>query len=290
LGYYHSLIWGLGYRNTKNVIVGNFYANFDPPVRSFGMISYFVQDEITLREDLLRLILGSKFEHNGFSGFECQPTARLLFTPNNRQTAWASISRAVRIPSRVDQDMRMLSGPIWTTPGPVPPPMAGFLRLQGNPEFRSEELLSFEIGYREQTTDVFWWDVAAFYNDYDHLLARVAGAPEAPPPGFNVFYPLVNFNAMRGETYGFELAATYEVNPCWRLRGGYSLLKMALHASAEASSTAEDDEGESPRNQAFLQSGWDFGQGLEVDMIWRYVDSLPTRQIPSYLVMDVRLA
>ena len=47
----------------------------------------------------LRFTLGSKFEHNDFTGFEYQPTARLLFTPTNKQSVWAAVSRAVHTPA-----------------------------------------------------------------------------------------------------------------------------------------------------------------------------------------------
>ncbi len=286
--HHHSLIWGFGYRNTRNVSGGSFLISINPPIRSFGTISYFVQDQIELREDLLYLTLGSKFEHNDFSGFEFQPTARLLWTPTQRQTAWASVSRAVRTPSRADQDFRVVSAPVDVS---FAPPGVTFMRIEGSSAVRSEELLAFEIGYRAQPTDRFWWDVAVFYNDYENLTARVPATPFPPPAAFPpVYWSLVYDNAMRGETYGWELAAAYQVNPCWNVQIGYSFLDMQLHARPDTTSTAESAEGESPQNQVYLQSGWEFGHGVELDLIWRHVDTLPGLGIPSYIAMDVRLA
>lgn len=285
----HSLIWGFGYRTTRNTDDGYFVMSFDPPVRSFGRISYFVQDEIAIRPDLLYLTLGSKFEHNDFSGFEYQPTARLLWLPSQRRAAWASISRAVRTPSRVDQDGRIVSAPVAVSFAP-PPPAVTFMRLDGSRAVESEQLLAFEIGARAQPTDDFWWDVAVFYNRYDDLVTREFATPFPPPPANPpAFWPLVATNAMRGETYGFEWTAGCQLTPCWRLQGGYSFLKMQLHAAPNAVASAEDAEGESPQNQARLQSSWDLGRGAKLDLIGRYVDHLPALGIPSYVTMDARL-
>jgi len=277
LGHCHSVIWGFGYRNTQNVTDGHFTISFDPPIRSFGISSYFIQDQITLSPDLLYLTLGSKFEHNDFSGFEFQPTARLLWTPSERQTAWASVSRAVRTPSRVDQDV--------TVNAPMGESIPMFIQTLGNPAVESEQLIAYEIGYRAQPSDAFWWDLAVFYNDYEDLVTAVPGILFVDPLTGIPYYRNTYANAMRGDTYGFELGGTYQVNPCWKLSSGYSFLVIDLQGVGSA-----NVEGESPRNQVYLQSGWDLGRSWELDMIWRYVDNLPALGVPNYLVMDVRLA
>ena len=40
-------------------------------------------------------------------------------------------------------------------------------------------------------------------------------------------------NVARGDTYGFELAATYKVTPAWQLRAAYSFLIMDLQPLSE---------------------------------------------------------
>ena len=277
IGHRHSLIWGFGYRNTQNLVDGHYTMSFVPPTRSFDIISYFVQDQITLSPDLLYLTLGSKFEHNDFSGFEFQPTVRLLWTPDERRTAWASISRAVRTPSRIDQDVR-INGPV----GEFTPL---FIQTLGSRAVESEQLLAYEIGYREQPSDAFWWDLGVFFNRYEDLVSAAPGRPFVDPLTGITYLRNTYTNAMRGDTYGFELAGTYQANPCWKLSTGYSFLVMDLQGAG-----AGNVEGESPRNQVYLQSGWDLGRSWELDMTWRYVDSLDAMGIPDYLVMDVRLA
>ena len=274
---HHSLIWGFGYRNTRSVTDGHYTMSFEPPVRSFGIISYFVQDQITLSPDTLFLTLGSKFEHNDFSGFEFQPTARLLWTPSERQTGWVSISRAVRTPSCVDQNARIR--------GSIGAFIPMLTQISGDPSIDSEQLLAYEIGWRAQPSDAFWWDLAVFYNKYEDLVSPVSGIPYVDPLTGIAYLPATYQNAVDGDTYGFELASTYQISPCWRVGGGYSFLGMNLRGSG-----ADDLEGESPRNQFYLQSGWDLGNHWELDATWRYVDSLASLAIPAYSVMDVRLA
>ncbi|NQT17642.1 MAG: TonB-dependent receptor, partial [Planctomycetes bacterium] len=277
LGRCHSLIWGFGYRNTRGLIDGHFTMSFDPPVRSFDILSCFVQDQITLSPDSLYLTVGSKFSHNDFSGFEFQPTARLLWTVSERRAAWASVSRAVRTPSMVDQNVR-INGSLGEFV-----PM--FVQILGNRAVESEQLIAYEIGYRAQPTDAFWWDLAVFYNDYEDLVTAMPGMPFVDPLTGITYLPTAYANAMRGDTYGFELAGTYQVNPCWKLGTGYSFLVMDLQGVG-----SESVEGESPRNQVYLQSGWDLGRSWELNTTWRYVDSLSSLNVPAYLVMDVRLA
>ena len=62
-------------------------------------------DELGGYENDLRLTLGSKFEHNDFSGFEIQPNARIAWSPDEAHTIWGAISRAARTPARGEQDV-----------------------------------------------------------------------------------------------------------------------------------------------------------------------------------------
>ncbi|MEW6159067.1 MAG: TonB-dependent receptor, partial [Verrucomicrobiota bacterium] len=133
-----EFIWGLGYRLTTDELgegrdrTGAI--QFIPSHRQDQLFSAFLQDEIAIIEDRLRLTLGSKFEHNDYTGLEIQPNARLLWTPHRNHSVWGAVSRAVRSPARFEHDVRA-----WF----IPPPSM----LVGNPEFESESLLAYELGY-----------------------------------------------------------------------------------------------------------------------------------------------
>ncbi len=283
LGNYQELIWGLGYRFTADSTHDGLTAlSFRPQERAANLYSCFLQDQIALSEDVWYLTLGSKFELNDYTGFEYQPTVRLLWTPSSRYSLWTAVSRAVRIPARYEDDGRLLLPPISIFPRPV------FPLLLGNRSVESEQMLAYEAGIRGQPTDRLSWDFAMFYNDYEDLITLVQGPP-MPGPGGVVFLPRPFQNAMRGETYGFELAANYKVRPGWRLQAAYTMLRLDLHAAAGSVADAEVAEGQSPRNQVYLQSSWDLGCHWELDLIGRYADHLPAFGVSSYIVGDARL-
>ena len=270
---------GAGYRITGDSITNSSTIAFIPPERSVNLFSYFIQDEITLVDDLLFLTGGSKFQHNDFTGFEMQPTLRLLWTPTERHSIWGAVSHAVRTPSRADDDVRVTLLP--QNQPPLPPPV--FQVVGGNRSFESEELTAFEFGYREQPTQQFSWDLAVFLHEYRNLTGVTPGVPFGPgfPAMGPTFLPLTIANNGNGFTYGFEVASTYEVSEFWRVSGAYSFLRMDIDGG--------DSTGTSPRNQAYIVNSWDITDDVQLDVIGRYVDNLPGASVPSYLTADVRL-
>lgn len=286
------MIWGLGYRRVEDRLAGSFSITFDPDRRTTNLFSAFIQDEIDLIDDRLRLTLGSKFEHNDFTGFEVQPDARLLWIPHPQHTLWAAISRAVRTPSRADHDVRLNSttlGPGALFPG-SPPALASTI---GNRRFRSEDLIAFELGYRVQPTDRLFLDIAAFYNIYHRLRTLELGPSvfNPQPAGAPLVLPSLVDNKMRGEVYGLELAADWRPRDWLRLQGAYSLLEMRLHLDEDSTDAlSQGAQGQSPQHQFSLRSSINLPKGLELDLWLRYVSRLPDLNIGSYLTLDARLA
>ncbi len=273
----HNVVCGTEYRRIDDHFFGDFGLSLDPVRRSTNLFTYFVQDEMTLVEDEWYFIAGSKFEHNDFTGFEFQPSVRLLYTPSERKSIWAAVSRAVRTPNRIDQDFTFHQ---FAGPGPT------FTQIVGNRHLQSEDLLAYEFGYRTQTTDQFSWDLALFYNDYsDQSGVQSLGPPFFDPSIPGVIVPLTLDNVATADTWGGELTSTYQVREDWQLTGSYSLLYMDVHAAA-----TDKTQGSSPINQVYLRSSWDFQRDWQLDMIGRYVDNLPALDVPSYTTMDVRLA
>jgi iron complex outermembrane receptor protein len=100
----HTLVGGVGYRANKDSHPVKWVASYDPQSRTTQRVSAFVQDEVTLMPGKLLLALGSKFEKNTFTGLEVQPSVSLLWNRSDTDTAWISIARAARTPSRVDHE------------------------------------------------------------------------------------------------------------------------------------------------------------------------------------------
>ncbi len=272
-----ELTWGLGYRHVADELNGTSTLGFTPGKRDTGLYSLFAQYESRLRDDL-RLTLGSKFEHNDFSGFEYQPSARLLWQATQTDTFWGAVSRAVKTPSRVLHDGKLN----YLVLG------ANVFSIQGNPNLQSETLLAWELGYRGQFGPNFNLDATAFYNEYDKLLSRESVTPFATTYG----------NLLEGRTYGLELAASWQVTPTWRLQGNYSRLEMDLATKAGGSDSAaiNDIQGSTPRAMAQLHSRHDLGDQVELDAALYYMGALPnlpTRQVSTsvgaYTRLDLRL-
>src|SRR6266404_3449782 len=281
-----DFLWGLGARlSSGNVIKVTPTIVFAPGHRTDKLYSGFVQDEIPIVGEKLSITVGSKFLHNIYTGFEIQPSARLLWTPTARQTIWAGFTRAVRTPSRVEED-DLLSGLVASSP-------LTFLRVIGDGKFTSEHLLSYEAGYRTLLSPTFHFDVAMFYNNYDHLLSLEPGAPfsETSPSPTHLVVPFSLRNGLMGTTYGIEIAPDWKPADWWRLQGSYSFLHMDISKSAGSldSSTPISTEGSSPQHQVVLQSFLELTKKLEFGQTYRYVSALPAQVIRSYSTADVRL-
>ncbi|MGZ9159100.1 MAG: TonB-dependent receptor plug domain-containing protein, partial [Nitrospira sp.] len=197
----HDVVWGAGYRRVSDSTdsTNSTPMRYNPAKRTVQLFSAFAQDEVILVKDRLRLTLGAKLEHNDFSGFELQPSILVLWTPQNHQTFWGSVSRAVRAASRSDEDLRVN---IAAFPGPLGMPVV--LAIFGNPDLKSERVTAYELGYRAQAGKRFSLDAATFYNVYDRLTRTEAGTPfqETDPLPAHLVSPLIFKNLMRGETYG----------------------------------------------------------------------------------------
>lgn len=290
--------YGLGYRYLDQTVGTSLSDNgllLDWQRHHFGLslFSAFLQDEVVVVPETLSVLIGSKFEHNDFTGFEVQPTGRLTWTPTKQQTLWAAVSRAVRTPSVFEESFLNRSG---SPPVQLPSGTLLFPTATGNPDLNSEVLTAYELGWRSKITNTFAMDLALFYNDYHRL---IVAHPQAVQPGFapgTATLPLLLENNMTGKSYGAELSADWRPTPWWRLYAAYWFLKINLQAGsnlpAAARTASEAAEGRSPQQQVFLQSSFDLPQNVELDLIGRYVDELPgfVQTIPAYGEMDVRLA
>lgn len=277
-----ELLWGFGYRLTTDElsdgVAGQNSLRFTDPERNDQLFSAFAQDVITVHPDDLKFTLGAKLEHNSYTGFEIQPNARLVWEPNADNTVWAAVSRAVRTPARFEHTLDA-----YFSQGAF---AGGIL---GDPMYDSEELIAYELGYRVKVSSRVSLDLALFYNDYNDLrVFDFVGIRPVPPPRFGIpiFSPS---NAMTGETYGGELAVNWRVCRNWRLFASYTALDMQLHGKTAAGIFPEAAEGESPHHQLQLRSYYDLPFNLQLDGSVSYVDALPTRGVPNYTRVDLRL-
>lgn len=288
LGSRQAVVWGLGYRHTTDEIGARFGLAFNPASADEDLLNAFVQDQIQLVQNHLSLILGSKFEHNDFSGNDAQPNARLLWTPQPRQALWLAVSRAVRVPNRAEDAVVFSRQAV-----PLGGGENGILTVFGNHDFESENLLAYEAGYRVQPAAKVSFDFAGYYNRYTHLADLVLASPflQPNPPPAHVILPAVFSNGLQGDSHGAEIAANWNVTDKWRLSSGYTWLVESLWLAPGAPPPAQNDTsvGDIPRNQFQIRSYLDLPGNLEFDSSLEYVGRLPAEAVPSYERFDARL-
>jgi iron complex outermembrane receptor protein len=278
LGEIHDVTWGLGAEYSKDRTGGAPLAIiFDPQNRSINTFSAFVQDQIRLG-DKGELTLGSKFEHNDFTGFEVQPGLRLGWKLQERLFTWGSVARAVRTPNRLDHDVAIFCSPgVAILLGCAVGSNFGI----GNPDFDSEKLTAYEWGLR-------WWnetglsvDLALFANDYSDLRSTEATTP------FGEFE-----NRMEAKSKGAEVSVNWVVNDKLELRPFYAYLDLDVTPEAGSTDvfTAPSAEGSSARHKAGLRVLAKPRPNLTVDAFLRYMGELEALAVPSYTELDLRLA
>ncbi|GLI38940.1 TonB-dependent receptor [Geobacter hydrogenophilus] len=286
-----EIMWGLGYRFSHESITNKIPISFTPDKRSDNLYSLFVRDDIALIEEKLRLVLSSRFEHNDFTGFEIQPNARLIWTPDYRQTVWAAVSRAVRTPSSAEENFRndISVYPPGTVNQTLPVLFSGF----GSRDFKSEDVIAYELGYRVAPAEHFSVDIATFYDNFSRLRTLEFGTPYLEvSPSPHLVLPGITSNKMHGESYGVEVAADWLALEWWRLHAAYSFLEMQMRLDPDSNSLfyLGFTQGTSPRHQGSLRSSMELGRSVELDVWVRYVDRLPEFDIDRYVTLDARLA
>ncbi len=266
-----EILWGLEYRYWMDDLNNTQGTSVFPDSKSFDLLSGFLQDQITLIPDTFILTIGTKLSDNDFTGFEHQPNGRFLWKPAEGHSVWGAISRAVRVPSRLEDNSQLTFAPNATTPVPT--------RFLGNKKFKSEELLAFEIGYRLNTFERFTFDMTGFYNQYDHVRGtRVISL--LPPTG-------TLENNLKVDTIGAEFATNVQLQEWWQIRGAYSYINMSVDGPINSSLNTTGRA--TPHHQGSLRSLITLPYQVEFDSWLRVVDKLSAPNIASYVELDLRL-
>ncbi|HTR82093.1 MAG TPA: TonB-dependent receptor [Bacteroidota bacterium] len=280
LGGINRIIWGFGYRRTHDVVGNSPTVVFTPSVLNQNLYNGFLQDELTLQEDLF-FTLGSKIEHNDYTGYEYEPNARLQWNFLDQHTLWTAVSRAVRTPSRIDHD--------FSSPTGLPAPYSYLYDAGTN--FISETVIAYEAGYRFQIGSEASVSLSAFYNDYKNVRSLT---PTPTTPILPI--PLIFNNNLEGFTKGFELNANVQALDWWLLRGGYDLLIERIHVKSGSSDFTNGlNETADPQQQFSIHSSMDLLHNIELDLIPRWVDELHVNNGPtpgivaSYFELNLQL-
>ncbi len=287
-----SVMWGIGYRAMADDIDSTGLLWMDPRVSHDDVVSAFVQTDVNLIPNKLRLVLGSKFEHNNFTGNEVQPSGRFLWRPHPRHAVWGAVAHAVRTPSRAERDIRVLAGalPPFTDHNPGPLPVK--LVYAGDEQYESEELYSYELGYRARLGSNLSVDMALFRNHYTSLRSVTTTGQPVPVgmPPTCMQLALRAGNGVEANTYGLEVASGWVPRNWLDFRLSYTLLRMSVEGD-EASYQTEFvvSEGMDPRHQLQVRAALDLPARTRFAAAVRYVDDLPAFGFDSYTTLDARV-
>lgn len=286
-GRLYEVLWGINYRHTSNRNEGKGVFALSPAASDDQLLSAFLQVQLDLGESV-DLTLGTKWEENDFSGSELQPGARVAWQAADRHLLWAAVSKAARIPTRLERDVSIdVSDPAGN---PV-------VRLLGNRDFEAEELIAFEAGYRWRAADRLHFDFAVFDNHYDKLDSLEFGDPFADPVDGRTVIPIRNENLTSGRARGAEALVTASPVERWRLSASYAYLHLRLTPSGQDLNRGVFYDGATPRHQFALSSYLSLPGGIEIDAHFRRNTALRRLPevssgagIPGYSELDLRLA
>lgn len=286
----HEVNFGVSGRISKDEIGSTFSLSMPKPSNTDRWLTGYIQDDISIIPDRLRLTIGSKFEENNFTGTEIQPSARLFYRANPEFAAWASVSRAVRTPLLIQREMvanvtliRNLPG--FSTPVPV---NASFY---GSPNAKAEEVISYEIGFRGGLGKGWSYDVAAFYSDYSKLVSAnlVSQTPIIVPPyPYPVGVQIDNMvgNSGSGKSKGIEALVSGTVTDWWDITASYSYLDLDVKTKANSYLLA--GTGTSPNHQLRFNSSMNFSDNISLDTMLHYVGATQNKERNAYTDLDIR--
>jgi iron complex outermembrane recepter protein len=269
LGAASQLVWGAGERVNQYAITNDPTGlSFVPPRRALTLGNLFAQETFAATADL-KLIAGAKLEDDPFAGWQFQPDVRVAWTPKDEELLWAAASRAIRSPTPFETDVVERIGSL--------------LALQGDRAFKPERVTAYELGYRGTPASTLSLSISGFYNVYDDLRT----IESLSPPGF---LPLTWGNLMRGETYGVEGWADWQVSDWWRLSPGFRTLTEHLHLEPGASGILGTAQaGDDPASELKLTSSMSLPAGVDLDTTLRHVGALPDPALPAYWEMSARI-
>lgn len=260
-----DIVWGGGYRWTIDHLGSGLPISFDPVKRNLQTGNVFMQTDMPLIEDRLKLTTGIKFLDNTYAHSNFLPNARLLWTPDNKQSLWASAARSIRLPSRFERDGNQLirSG-------------AEFIRLISNPHLLAETLWGFETGYRRQINSNLSVDIAGFFNEYNHSASEL-----------EINEGTIQLLSQRNtQIFGFEIYGEWRALDRLRFMPSYSHLQIRNQVPPGH----EAESGKDPKHQFTLRAQLDLVKNIELDAFFRHIDKLPGLGIKSYQTLDLRLA
>nr|WP_321404810.1 TonB-dependent receptor [uncultured Desulfobacter sp.] len=290
MGFGNDVIWGLRLRHSHDDYAGSKATFMDPESTNDLLYSAFIQDEISFPGDQVKLTFGSKFEHNDYTGLEIQPSTRLLWKPGEHHRVWAAVSRATRIPSRVEADAVIYFAGTSVDGSPYPL----YTRFLNNKDQTAETLWAWEAGYRFIPQQNLSIDLALFFNDYKDLrIYSIQNDAYVDHENQMIIQDVALSNMSNVQSWGAEISVDLATgsNVKWTL--AYSLTFHEYYNDEDF----EIDFGFT-KHQVSLRGRFDLTKNLTLDAWFRYVGKTKANyvfydsvvyDIDDYATLDLRL-
>tara|TARA_R110001583_G_scaffold21088_4_gene80284 strand:- start:19527 stop:21521 length:1995 start_codon:yes stop_codon:yes gene_type:complete len=284
----HDLIWGGGYRFSKNNFTSSQYVSLENVRGDSEIWNLFVQDSISFPDQNMTLTLGTKLENNNYTGTELQPNIRLAWVPSEKITWWGAISRANRTPSRADVESTVFTSVIEQNGFPI------VSKAYGNKDFKSEQLDAYELGTRWKLLPQLSLDLALYYNEYENLRSSSRGNPYLSDDYTYLIVPLYLGNSIGGHSKGFELLMNWQATARSRYRFVYNYLDIDLSDNEDNDTSSiiiSLIEDRALKHQVSLWGAFDLSPSVELDVRLYYnaERSWNEEKIDAIVDADLRL-
>lgn len=263
----HGLLFGTDALVSADQIGNIGVAQLEPPERTVHTLGLYGQDTLQVGSRGT-LVLGLRGEKSTFSGYEFAPAVRFAWASNPRTTTWAAVSRAVRTPVRIDEDLVFRFGELTL--------------FEANDDFGTETILAYELGFRHRLADALSVFLSTFAYRYDHLRSTepVGTAPT----------PLTFKNGLDARSYGGEVTVMYQPARRLSLKGSYRFLDLDFSRDPGSLDTTEGSaEGNDAKHVAILEAHANLPGNLELDAFLRHASALPKPAMEGYTTMDARI-
>lgn len=247
-----TLVSGTSFRHGGYTFL-NFTPN-PPSLQKLTLASFFVNNDFKILDNLI-LTTGGRYEYDSFTKSQLAGRGNLTYSPWKNQAFRASVARAVRTPSVIEERMSVLG-----IPGVAPPPLpsTAVVDILGNRNLKTESVLAFEAGYLGKFFDNRLNANLQFYFNkvYDLITIGISRVDlTATPPSVTA-----NFNNRNdGQIYGLETDLTYQVFDWWKTSLNYTLTRQL-----------DFETGQFPKNILNFKNRFMFKKGFSAELLFNW--------------------
>ena len=256
---------------------------FQMPSRTTALVSFFVNDELSLLDGHLRIIGGLKMERNSYTKWVHQPSIKAIVS-NDQWALWVSASEAARTPNDMENGLR------WNLRRSA----GKIVRQVGDGRAQTEKVTSYEVGARLHPSKNSLIELTAFQIFYKGVLDTWQDRSATNPLIINGIIPEYLTNVLNGKGDGFEANFRYQPKEWLTLKGSYTYLHQNYIdfpiQDSETIWTVRSNKGQDPANRFHIGASINPLQHVEFDTNLYFTGPFREGDVNGYHRLDVRLA